>query len=186
LSRAWGALVEAADRALAWVAGHRRAVLVATAVFQAGVLLAMVAKFSMPLMASGGRTVLLHVVPVDPRDLLRGHYVTLSYDASRMWPMGITRHDGIGKTVYVTIAPDKDGRHYHAVGAALTPPDPDSNPLFLRGTATEAGIRFGLESFYVQEGKGQAYEDAARRGELWAEVTVAPGGSSALRRLVIE
>ena len=33
-----------------------------------------------------GRDVLLKTVPVDPRDLLRGDYVILSYDISRLQP----------------------------------------------------------------------------------------------------
>jgi uncharacterized membrane-anchored protein len=154
-------------------------------VFQLAVLLWMVVWHSRPLVASGSQTVLLRVVPVDPRDLFRGDYVTLSYEFSRTRPPGLPWNDRSGRTVYVALAPDRDGRHYHAAGSSLDPPPPGSGP-FLRGTATEAGLAFGIESYFVQEGKGKAYEDAVRRGKLWAEVAVAPDGRAALRGLVIE
>jgi uncharacterized membrane-anchored protein len=185
VARAWSGLVEAVDKAATWVGGHRRGVIVGAVVFQLAVLLWMVVWHSRPLVASGSQTVLLHVVPVDPRDLFRGDYVTLSYDVSRMSPLGLSRDDLSGRPVYVTLAPDRDGRHYHGAGASLDPPPPGSGP-FLRGTATQRGLAFGIESYFVQEGKGKAYEDAVRRGKLWAEVAVAPDGRAALRGLVIE
>jgi uncharacterized membrane-anchored protein len=159
-------------------------VLVSAAAFQLAVLIGMVLVVSRPLRAAGGRTVLLHVVPVDPRDLLRGDYVILSYDASQAWPPNATREEALGKTVYVTIAPGTDDRHYRATRGDLTPPPAGS--LFLRGTSTPSGIQFGIESYFVQEGRGRVYEEAARRGNLWAEVAVAPDGAAALRRLVVE
>jgi uncharacterized membrane-anchored protein len=175
------------DRALAWVDRHRRAVLVAGVAFQVLVLLWMVVSAARPLLASGSRTVLLRVVPVDPRDLFRGDYVVLSYEVSQM-PVAGTLPGTSGQTVFVTIAPEADGRHYRGVSASLEPPTPAPGSLpYLRGTLSSPGrITFGIESYFVPEGQGKPYEDAARSRKLSAEVAVAPDGQAALKRLVIE
>jgi uncharacterized membrane-anchored protein len=156
-------------------------------VFQVLVLLYMVATASHPFLASGSRTVLLRVVPVDPRDLFRGDYVTLSYEISRIPVLGATNETS-SQTVYLGLAPDSDGRHYHGVSASFTPPvlNPEI-PLYIRGTLSGPGrIIFGIESFFVPEGQGKPYEDAARSQNLSAEVVVASNGRAALKRLVIE
>lgn len=175
------------DRALAWIDRHRRAVLVAGVLFQILVLLWMVLSAARPLVASGSRTVLLRVVPVDPRDLFRGDYVTLSYDVSRM-PVAGALSGASGQTVYVTLAPEDDGLHYRGVSASVAPPTPGQGAvLYLRGTLSEPGrITFGIESYFVPEGQGKPYEDAARSHRLSAEVVVASDGQAALKGLVIE
>ena len=40
-------------------------------------------------------------------------------------------------------------------------------------------IEFGIESYFVQEGKGQDYEDASATTALSAEVAVAADGRAA-------
>lgn len=48
------------------------------------------------------------------------------------------------------------------------------------------GLAFGIEAYYVQEGEGRKWEDAARKGTLTAEVVVSPWGKAKLKRLVID
>jgi uncharacterized membrane-anchored protein len=169
----------AADQAIGWVGGHARVLLAIAVVFQLGVLLAMVGLAARPLVAAGSRTVLLHVYPVDPRDLFRGDYVTLAYDVSR-----VPSHLMPGQTVYVELVPKPDGRH-HRQGRVET--SPIAGGLSLRGTVSRPGFaEFGLEKFFVPEGQGHDYERAVRDHRLWAEAAVAPDGQARLRRLVIE
>jgi len=136
-----------------------------------------------------GETVLLRVVPVDPRDLLRGDYVTPGYEFSRIPRGGIQgagpgQSGGVeGQTVYVPLARDPDGRHWHATGCTAVRP---AGGTFLRGRVRGGQIEFGIESFFVQEGKGKSYESAVRVGRLWAEVAVTPQGDASLRGLVVE
>ena len=174
------------DRALGWLKGHERGVLIAAAVFQVVFLVGMIADRAGPLL--GGRTVLLRTVPVDPRDLLRGDYVTLNYEISRVAPgsLAVTNpSQWIGRTVYVTLVPEGDGRHYR--GGAILTERPAANITFIKGTLTDPSrIRFGIESYFVQEGKGRDYEEAIRRGRMWAEVALAADGDARLRGLVIE
>jgi uncharacterized membrane-anchored protein len=175
------------ERAFAWIDRHRQTLLVSGVVFQVLVLLAMVVSASAPLLASGSRTVLLRVVPVDPRDLFRGEYVILSYEISWM-PVPDALPGMTGQTVYVTLAPEADNRHYRGVSASIKPPARGPGALpYMRGTLDEPGrIAFGIESYFVPEGQGQPYEAAARSRRLSAEVALAPNGQAALKSLIIE
>jgi uncharacterized membrane-anchored protein len=158
-------------------ARERGAIAIAVS-FQVAVLLSMILLHTIPFL--GARTVLLLVEPVDPRDLFRGDYVTLSYAFTRT-PSGKYKP---GQTVYVQLVPEGDGRHYHA-GAFLT--DPPAGGLFVRGIAgSYSRASYGIESFYLREGTGHDYEAAVRRRRLWAEVALDRLGNPALRRLVIE
>jgi uncharacterized membrane-anchored protein len=161
-------------------------VLIAAVVFQVLFLVGMILERAAPLRS--GRTVLLHTVPVDPRDLIRGDYVTLSYEISRVGPNALPMPDPsqwVGRTVYVTLVPEGDGRHYR--GGAILTDRPDANVTFIKGTLVDRSrIHFGIESYFVQEGKGHDYEDAVRRGRLWAEVALGDDGDARLRRLVTE
>lgn len=180
------------DEIVNWFKSRERPLLVAGAIAQVVVLVGMIALRSVPFF--GGKTVLLKVQPVDPRDMFRGDYVTLSYDFSVVPPKGIPGHplgnNGAdsaslqGKTVYLALVADPDGIHYHGGGYSLTPP---TSGLYLRGTLTGWNRAFfGIENYYVQEGTGHKYEDAMRSHHLWAEVTVAADGEAAVKGLRIE
>ncbi len=135
----------------------------------------------------GGQAVLLRVVPVAPRDLMRGDYVTLSYDISRMSPPttgGWTSGDPSNRRVYVALEPEADGKHFKGSAASFTRP---ATGPYIQGTAEGWGrINFGIESYYVQEGRGRDYEKAVRERRLSAEVVLGYDGSPTLHGLVIE
>jgi uncharacterized membrane-anchored protein len=175
-----------------WFKARERQLLMIGAAAQVAVLVGMIALRSIPYF--GGQTVLLQVVPIDPRDLFRGDYVILGYPFSRIPPAGIpglppagSRNESAqrqGQTIYVSLVPEAGGLHYKAGEYSLTPP---TSGLYLRGTLTGgSGIEFGIESYYVQEGTGHKYEEAIRNHRLWAEVAVAPDGQAALKGLRIE
>jgi uncharacterized membrane-anchored protein len=182
LSPSWRGLVWF-DRALGWLKYHERVVLIAAVAFHVLFLAGMILVRAAPLQK--GRTILLRVVPVDPRDLLRGDYVTLSYEIS---PLSTTLNDpavNLGRTVYVTLAPEGDGRHYRRAGISLE--RPPSGVTFIKGTTIDRGrIRYGIESYFVQEGKGKEYETAIRNHCVSAEVALTADGEAAPRGLIIE
>ena len=179
------------ERAIGWLRGRERAVLTAAAVLQVAVLVAMIAVRAMPLVF--GDTILLRVVPVDPRDLFRGDYVILSYDFSRRPPQGIEglsqagdSRDKVwqGRTVYVSLVPDADGRHWRADKVSISRP---TSGRYIRGRIAATGqLEFGIEAYYVQEGTGHEYEQAIRNRRLLAEVALTSDGTAALRGLRIE
>src|SRR5437667_8552551 len=84
---------------------------------------------------STGRVVLLETAPVDPRDLLRGDYVILSYKISRV-PMDLFAPPvagplPAGTPVYVTL--EQRGQFYEIVSASTERPSSSSDRLVLKG-----------------------------------------------------
>ena len=164
---------------------RERGVILGAVLLQVGILVAMITGNTVPYI--GGQTVLLRVVPVDPRDLMRGDYVTLSYDISRMSPAamgGETTGNASNRKVYVSLEPEADGRHFKGSVASFTRP---ATRPYIQGTAAGWGrINFGIESYYVQEGQGHDYEKAVRERRLCAEVVLGHDGMPTLRGLVVE
>jgi uncharacterized membrane-anchored protein len=169
---------KAASAPLASDPGFERVAIAVAVVLQLLILVTMILGRTVPYI--GAQTILLHVEPVDPRDMFRGDYVTLGYSFNRI-PSGIYQ---AGQLVYVTLIPDADGRHYRQGQFLVEPP---ASGVFIRGTAQNANrATFGIESYYVQEGTGHDYENAVRSRHLWSEVALDRQGNPSLRRLVIE
>ena len=177
---------------LGWLKARERKVLLVTVAAQLLILVGMIALRAIPLVT--GETVLVRVVPVDPRDLLRGDYVILSYDFSRVQPekieglseaeRGRTFRKLEGRTVYVPLVADSVPGHWRA--GKVTVVRPASGP-FLRGQIERYGsLKFGIESYFVQEGSGRRYEQAIRDRKLSAELAVTSSGQAALKGLRIE
>ncbi len=141
-----------------WLSNRSKVILLLALTLQLIVLAVMIARPYMTL--ATGDTILLEVVPVDPRDLFKGDYVILSYDISRPPQNGFgSRYESEeNKTIYVTIEKDEDGKHWHAKNHLFEKP---TGTKFIRGRiASWNQIKFGIEEFYVQEGTGKTYEDA--------------------------
>jgi uncharacterized membrane-anchored protein len=179
------------DRLIGWVKGHERTILLAAAGFQVIFLAAIIVLRAVPLLT--GHTILVRVVPVDPRDLFRGDYVTLSYEFNRLPPGGVEglpaadwqqQRDWMGKTVYVTLVPEPDGEHWQADKFSIHLP---AGGKYLRGWIAGPGrLEFGIESYFLQEGTGHKYEEAILSRRLSAEIAVTADGQAALRGLRIE
>lgn len=169
-----------ADRLVAAVKGWEKGVLLAGIGLQLVVLLGMTAWRAYAL--ERGEVYYVRVQPVDPRDLFRGDYVILSYAFSRlpteMW--GPQTQDG--RTIYVELVPVGDGKHWRGRTGSYRFSPPPHGP-YLRGKIVGRRIEYGIESFFVPEGKGHRYEQAARSGRLTAEICVAPDGQAVLRNL---
>ena len=176
---------------LGWLKARERKVLLLTAAAQLLILVGMIAVRAIPLIT--GRTVLVRVQPVDPRDFFRGDYVILTYDFSRVQPqdvLGMSRDEGWrrskweGRTVYVPLVPDSIPGHWRAEKATVVKP---ATGPFLKGQMERYGsLKFGIEAYYVQEGTGRRYEQAIRDRKLSAELAVTSGGQAALKGLRIE
>ncbi|HEV3303720.1 MAG TPA: GDYXXLXY domain-containing protein [Planctomycetaceae bacterium] len=173
-----------------WFKARERPLLAISAAAQILVLAGMIVMRSIPYFR--GQTVLLRVQPVDPRDMFRGDYVILSYEFSRLPPGGIRDLPNPStepasfrnQPVYVSLVAEPDGVHYRAGAWSTTSP---VDGLYLRGTVVGSNqAEFGIESYFVQEGRGHHYEEAIRNRRLSAEVTVAPDGQAAVRGLRIE
>ena len=174
-----------------WLKARERKILAITVAAQLAILVGMIAMRALPLVT--GQTVLVRVEPVDPRDLFRGDYVILSYPFSRVPPGEI---DGLsqqqrgsrkrleGRAVYVPLVPDSTGAHMRAGKVSMEKPE---GGLFLKGQMKRYGtMEFGIEAYYVQEGKGRGYEQAIRDRQLSAELAVTSSGQAVLKGLRIE
>ena len=100
---------------------------------------------SLPLIL--GKTVVLKTQPVDPFDILRGQYLTISYEISRASLPAETKE---GDTVYVSLK-ESDDKIWHAEKASLIKPD---SGVFIRGTAKQSwrglGVEYGIEQYFFE------------------------------------
>ncbi|MBT1154306.1 GDYXXLXY domain-containing protein [Aminobacter anthyllidis] len=155
-----------------------------------------------------GKEVLLKVEPVDPRDLLRGDYVRLGYDISRIEVEKIANlPQGEAATaegpIIVRLKKDADGfwRATSAwLGAATTPAPGDEVDLLGQVSSgwsltpgSTISVDYGIERFYVPEGEGLAIEEEMRKRNSGAEpelrsfgikVAVAEDGSGQIKALM--
>ena len=167
------------------VEGRRQAVIAGAVVFQVAVLLILIGWRLMALAA--GETVLLQVIPIDPRDLMRGEYVILNYEFSRLPsdPLpGLPEEpqERRGRAVFVPLRLAADGRHH--TGGEFLAERPEAG-LYLEGQIVGRNrIQFGIDSYFVEEGQGKRYEDAIRQGTVSARVSISRGKGS-LVELVI-
>jgi uncharacterized membrane-anchored protein len=165
---------------------------------QAGLLGWIIADRAMLL--KNGREIRLQVVPVDPRDLFRGDYVTLAYPISRLQSNQIAGDDdfGYGQPVFVTLAPEGDG--WKAV--AMNHVRPEGAEVVLKGTVNDVtelgdncgsakgcaiyGIGYNLEQFFVPEGAGRDLETLRNEQKISVDVAVAKSGRAQLKRLIVD
>lgn len=146
-----------------------------------------------------GTEVLLRVQPVDPRDLLRGDYVFLSYDISRLpaklfadLPSG--QGDIREGPVTVRLRKGNDG-HWQALtawrGAASSAPGADEvdvkgrvfTGLGLTPDST-VSVSYGIERFYLPENEGLAIENDMRERPFSVRVAVGKDGTAQIKALM--
>ena len=142
-----------------------------------------------------GREITLDVVPVDPRSLFRGDYVILSYDVSRLGPGVLSEAPARGGTVYVTIAPGEDGR-WQAVAASPNARAPENGRVVLKGRLDRAWpgaaggqtgrVAYGIESYFVPEGKCRELERLVRDKRISAVIAVDASGNAAIKGLAVD
>lgn len=146
-----------------------------------------------------GKEVLLKTVPVDPRDLLRGDYVILSYDISSLPPELFK--GGLPKapqevTVSVRLAKQPDG-FWSASEASFTELAPadesvvlQSQPFTYYPSSSEIpspiNVAYGIERFYVPEGEGRVLEQARNAEALSVNVRVNDAGRAQIRQIAVE
>lgn len=150
----------------------------------------------------GGEEVLLRVQPVDPRDLLRGDYVSLNYDITDIPASIITnpRKDlsaTLAGPIFVRLQKGPDG-FWQAVSASLdvpasVPPGPEEADIkgeivagWPVGPDSSVRVRYGIERFYLPEGTGRAIENDMRVRPFAMRVAIARDGGAQIKALVDE
>ncbi len=142
-------------------------------------------------------TIRVAVVQRDPRDLLRGDYVWLQFPFSEIDVAAVAgARPERGDRMWIALAP-RDGL-WELAGASLTrqglPLAPGQRVLAGRveswvyeppprvsGPPRRARVGYGIERYYVPEGKG-----TPPRGKLEAELALTDDGRPFLRRLFVD
>lgn len=175
----------------------RKALLIIAIVLQVLVLVYMAGKRE--YIGATGTVVYLRTAPIDPRDLFRGDYVRLRYEAS------VVPREGISADIAEQIKNYKFGGEVYAPlmvrgGLAEVTGLLSAKPaagLFLKGrlaqpsrfglaVANTAAVEYGIEAYYLQQGKGLEIE---KRQGTWAtlqtplemEIAVGRDGTAVIR-----
>lgn len=146
-----------------------------------------------------GADIRLKTLPVDPRDLLRGDYVILSYPISTIPKSIVTgevpKVNGRERLV-VRLKPGTDGL-WTATEASFGTLAPEEGSVLLRTQpfdyyAVTDGVlpdslfvSYGLERYYVPEGEGRVLEEARNQEELEVEARVSKDGTPQIARLIL-
>ena len=209
LARLWRSLAEKpvaermADFHPAWVETLAdkvrplsRRLLVAACVAQVAVIGYMVWNHLQPL--RHGERIVVRAEPVDPRDMLKGEYVILGYDFARisdkdakLLSAQLGAPDDADEdtrkwlpedtTVFVPLVKKTNGEWTGGKPTLVRP----SEGLYLQGLTGyrwRGGneLRFGIEAYYVEEGKGAAWEKLRNTGLLKVTIAVLPNGKAGL------
>jgi uncharacterized membrane-anchored protein len=147
-----------------------------------------------------GDEVMLQTRPVDPRDLLRGDYVTLTYEITNL-PAGALKDapsQGRGTPVFVKLARKGDGFH-EAVSVHAEPVPVADGELVIRGRAIggascgsthrmfceQLQIHYGIERYFVPQDEGKEIERSRNEGKVSVVAAVTPAGRAAIKRLLL-
>lgn len=117
--------------------------------------------------------VILATEPIDPFDVMRGDYVTLSYPGLQPEDAFLEERK-MGDVVYVVLEISADQR---ATASEFTRNRPQSG-LFLKGKVGKVGwqkqLVFGLEHYFVPQGQGRVLEQLRNEQRLEIEAAIDP------------
>ncbi len=145
-----------------------------------------------------GREVTLEVVPVDPRSLFRGDYVILSYSISRI-PSDLLQGPAPARHAPVYVRLNREGETWRAVGVtAAYPGSLAAGEVVLKAKlrydawptngarSRPVTLAYGIESYFVPEGKGRELESLVREKKIAAVLAVGRDGEAAIKGLAVD
>ena len=147
-----------------------------------------------------GREIVLNIEPVDPHDLLRGDYVSLFYEISRIPVSQITNlpqeaYTSTERSLYVRVRKGSDN-YWHPVSATFDAPlntAPGPEEADVKGIVgqgwdispgTSVNPDYGIDRFYVPEGEGIAIQDDMRVKPFGVRVALAEDGTPQIKALL--
>lgn len=158
---------------------NKRGLFVAAVVLQVATLLGLGYQ-PMTTLASG-KVVTFDTVPVDPWDMFRGDYVTLSYPFSNVQTREPFRH---GQRVYTVMRKDADGK-WQAARVTAECPVLGNGEIMLAGKAESSSdnslrVRYGIEQVFVSEGRGRNVHSGS---SVQADVAIDAKGLAVIREV---
>ncbi|TPM31495.1 GDYXXLXY domain-containing protein [Mesorhizobium sp. B2-3-4] len=147
-----------------------------------------------------GKEVLLKIEPIDPRDLLRGDYIILGYDISRI-PVKMIANVPADKfssddtSIVVRLKKGADGYWVPTTawfGKAPTPAGADEADISghvaagwdLRSEGMTIAPDYGIERFYLPEGQGIAIQDDMRVRPFGIKLALSADGTAQIKALM--
>ncbi|TIW17513.1 MAG: hypothetical protein E5V81_20095 [Mesorhizobium sp.] len=147
-----------------------------------------------------GKEVLLKVQPVDPRDLLRGDYISLNNNISRI-PVKLIANIPEGKlssedtSIVVRLKKGADGYWQPTAawfGRAPSPAGEGEADIAghvvegwgLRDTDATIAPDYGIDRFYLPEGEGVAIQDDMRVRPFGIKLALASDGTAQIKALM--
>tara|TARA_R110000850_G_scaffold13154_1_gene42986 strand:- start:2516 stop:3025 length:510 start_codon:yes stop_codon:yes gene_type:complete len=121
-----------------------------------------------------GRRVVLKLAPVDPRSLMQGDYMVLNYALSRDQDFGKAAEETRGHVVLSLGENDEGTFNRIGVGGEV-----GEDEAVLNYRKWRRGFRFGIESFFFEEGSADRYQRAR-----YAELRVSDGGEAVIVNLL--
>jgi uncharacterized membrane-anchored protein len=189
-------MIALADKVAQFLRGRALLALAIVALAQTGVLAGMV--IDRTRLIKTGREITLPIVPVDPRDLFRGEYVRLGYDAGNV-PLRLLEGPTPRRNdAFYVVLEKKEGDAWQPVKVLRAmPQEAAPERIVLKARSLWAWpktyhanatirVRYGIESYFVPQGDGPRLEQMAREKKLAALVAVDRGGNAAIKGLVID
>lgn len=142
-----------------------------------------------------GQEVILKTIPVDPRDLFRGDYVRLRYPISTIDIQQIPSEKynyKIGETIFVELVI----KNNYAEASRITTKH-KKGMLAIKGTIKNISqnsnvptdkklfIEYGIESYFVPEGRGREIEMAVGKN-IDVKITISKSGKAVIKELLLE
>ncbi len=146
-----------------------------------------------------GEKIVLQVIPVDPQSIFQGEYVSLGYSINQL-DLTKIKHDldpekmSFGECVYLALEPQddtwipvmvtkskdkvKDKLYIEGKVSYISSSPSDERKegtLDYRPPLTQLHASWGIEQYFVPEGKGLEIEEQVRKGTIYAEVSVYRG-----------
>lgn len=139
-------------------------------------------------------TIMLRPQGFDPRDPFRGDYAVLRYNESflSLAAMGARAEDfPENGDIFVVMAPGTTT--HRAVRVSFDEPSTSGDESCMRGRVTSASssrssvsVEYGIESFFVPEGRGLEVEKAIREQRALVHVKSGPFCAVAIEKLLID
>lgn len=127
-----------------------------------------------------GQEVLLKIVPIDPRDFLRGDYVSLHYDINEMPKNSKYYNEYHHFKGFVTLKKQNDGTFIVDEVFETKPKD----QLFLKCEVHGKRIFYsGIDKYFVKEGQGKTLEKSLAQGGF-AKISVGKNGEVRIKEII--
>lgn len=141
-----------------------------------------------------GRKIVVTTIPFDPRSIFRGDYINLTYEFSRLDLKKVAHSKNNfyrGELVFVKLLAVNN--NWVATEVSDAPMSASGNDaIVIRGVVNEPSIRnamnvvYGIESYFVPEGKGKAIEKEISAHRATVELSIDKRGDASVCKIFID